>query len=174
MARSFTHRHDIVDLHPFTLANKISRACQPAPCIGLHFFSVANNMAYLGHSGKGVGFGLCCATCDDQRGIGVGVAQFANFLLGFAHGFGSDGTGVHDYRIAKACTCSQFPHGLRFIGVQSAAKRGKDRCTGWRCAVHKRACKNAALSTPSKTCMVGPVIQTPSSRQSICKRPPST
>ena len=49
-----------------------------------------------------------------------------------------------------------FAHRLGLIGVEPAAKGRKDGRLG----VHPR-------QTPSKTCAVGPVIQTPSSRQSI-------
>ena len=50
---------------------------------------------------------------------------------------------------------------------QAAAKGRKDeRFHGW-------AARNSGDSQPSKTCATGPVIQTPSSRQSISSTPPS-
>ena len=155
----FGDTHDVVDHHRFGVARG-----DAGPAFGGHLFAVAEDKADLLHGRETVGFGLGGAARYDHFRTGGFPRQASDFLLAFAHGFGGDRAGVDDDRVGKARRIGQFAHRLAFVGVQAAAKGG-DFGGGHYPASGKK--------TPSKTWAVGPVIQTPSSRQSTLMRPPS-
>ena len=159
MPGSFGHGHDIVDLHALRFTHEIRR--QPPPCLGLHFLGIADHGVHLGHGGKCLGLGLGGAAGHDEPRIGVFATQFANLLPRLAYRLGGYGAGIdHDGTLKPRLPGKVF-HGLGLIGVQPAPKGGEF----WR--AHSAAFRNSDRITPSQTYVVGPVIQTPSSRQSM-------
>ena len=126
MARCFPHRHDVIDLHPFGHADQVGRS-NPAPGVGLHLFVVADDPGHFGHGGKGLRLCLGRTAGDDDRRARILAVQLADLLLGLAHRLGRDGTGVDDHRIRQPGSSGEVLHRLRLIGIETAAKRGKNR-----------------------------------------------
>ncbi len=140
-----------------------------AQASGRSFSALPSTTSTSGIAAKVAGLGLRGAAGDDDPRLRVVAPQPADLLARLAHRLGGDGAGVDHDRVADAGRRGEPLHRLGLVGVEPAAEGGEDRARSRRSAP-----RNSGESRPSKTSAVGPVIQTPSSRQSITSSPPSS
>ncbi len=119
MARSFTHAHDVIDLHTLCLACEIGGKARPG--VRQHLFRIADDMVDLVHCSECFRLCLRGTARDDQARIGVFTAHTANFLAGLAYCLCRDRAGIDHNGVGDASLFGQILHRLRFIGIQPTA-----------------------------------------------------
>ena len=120
------------------------------------------------HGGKGFRLGLRRAAGHDDCAFRIFPTQLANLLPCLAHRLCRYRTGVDHDSVRKTRLLAEVFHGFGLIGIEPTTKRGEFGRLD-----HFAESTNSTVKVPENTCMVSPVIQTPSSAQSMCRVPPS-
>ena len=156
--------HDVADRDPRRRA-----PASRAQASGRSFSALPSTRSTSGIAAKVAGSVCAAQPVTTTPRVRVVAAQAADLLARLPHRLGGDGAAVDHHRVARRRRRRRGPSSPR-------SRRRSAGSRGWRrpARVTPAPARKSADSRPSKTSVVGPVIQTPSSRQSIPSSPPSS